>query len=260
MGKLLAKASALVLALAAPSLLRADDDAAAKAIIDKAVKAHGGQDNLAKIKAATWTDKGKFYGLDADGPGIDFTAKTAIHGPTKRRMSVEGEVEGEKFSYLTVVNGDKGWTKSEDEVEEMEDEELTEQREQMFADWTAFVNPSTLESDSFKLSPLREIQVEQRTLVGVRAKAKDRRALNLYFDKGTGLLTKTDWQVIDTEGVVGGGEVQQEVFLSDYKDVNGVKAATKTIVKWAGKRYVECESSEFQFTDKLDDSLFNKPE
>jgi hypothetical protein len=237
---------------------RADDQATSTAVIERHLKAVGGEEKLAKIKAATWKDKGKFFGLGDEG--IDYTAETSALGTTKRKMSIQGEVANEKFSVVIVVSGDKGWTKTEDEVEDMDKEELDEQKEQMFADWTAFINPSALKTDAFKLSPLGEIKIEDRPMIGVKATAKGRRDMNLYFDKETGLLRKTEWQVKDTDGNVGGGEVQQEVLLSEYKDFDGVKVATKVSVKWAGKPYVESEQSDFQFHDKLDDAVFAKPD
>ncbi len=80
------------------------------------------------------------------------------------------------------MNGDQGWTKTDDEVEDMDKENVDEQKEQLFADWTAFINPVALKTDAFKLAPLGETKVEDRTLVGVRASAKGRRDMNLYFD------------------------------------------------------------------------------
>jgi hypothetical protein len=160
---------------------RADDDAAAKASVEKHIKAIGGEEKLAKVKAATWQDTGKFFGLGE--AGIEYTGDTNVSGPTKRRLTVQGEIDNEKFTMLIIVGGDKGWTKTGDEVEEMDKEELDEQKEQMFADWAVFVNPAVLKTDAFKLSPLGEIKVEDRPLVGVKASSKGHRDLNLYFDK-----------------------------------------------------------------------------
>ena len=46
-------------------------------MIEKAIKAMGGEENLAKGKAFTFTMKGKLYGM---GDGIDYTA-TIPHAP-----------------------------------------------------------------------------------------------------------------------------------------------------------------------------------
>jgi hypothetical protein len=42
-------------------LVRADDQSAAEALIDKAVQAMGGETKLAKLRAATWKAKGTFH-------------------------------------------------------------------------------------------------------------------------------------------------------------------------------------------------------
>jgi hypothetical protein len=237
---------------------RADDNAPAKAVIEKAIKAVGGEEKLSKIKAATWKDNGKFYGFGEDG--IDFTSSTTSLGTTKRAMAIEGSVAGEKFDVRIIVSDKGGWTKTGDEVEEMDDEELTEQRQQMFADWHAFINPLALKSEKFKVTPLGDMKIEGRDTVGVRVTCKGQKDMNLYYDKETGLLAKTEWQVKDTDGLVGGGEVQQEAWVSDYKEFNGIKLPTKSVVKWAGKKYVESESSDYQLVEKLEGDPFVKPE
>ena len=56
------------LVLAAPALVRADDDAEMKALIEKAIKAHGGADKLNKQKATTMKFKGKIYAV---GDGLE---------------------------------------------------------------------------------------------------------------------------------------------------------------------------------------------
>src|SRR5438128_4564344 len=86
--------------------LRADDQADAKGIIDKAIKATGGEDKLAKYKAATWKGKGK---INLMGNEIEFTADAAVQPPKQSRSRIEADFNGMKFERTQVVNGDKGW-------------------------------------------------------------------------------------------------------------------------------------------------------
>jgi hypothetical protein len=57
---------AVVCALAGPGRPQDSDDA--RALIDRAIKAHGGADKLAKHKAETWKAKGTMYAGDMKAP------------------------------------------------------------------------------------------------------------------------------------------------------------------------------------------------
>src|SRR2546428_402188 len=105
MQRLLFVPCALILAL--PAAGRADDAADMKALVEKAIQAHGGADNLAKQKAVVVKMKGKFHGLP--GAVIDYTSETSSQQPAKLRTVVEGDVMGTTFKVVQIVNGDKGW-------------------------------------------------------------------------------------------------------------------------------------------------------
>src|SRR5262245_48507259 len=76
----------LAVLLAAAGGVRADE-ADAKAIIEKAIKATGGAEALKKFTAESVKTKGKFYGM---GEGIDYTAEASYQFPGKMRIEVEG--------------------------------------------------------------------------------------------------------------------------------------------------------------------------
>jgi hypothetical protein len=245
----------VVLGVAAPG--RADDQAEARAVVAKAIKALGGEDSLKAFKAATWKGKGKFYGFG--GQGLDYTAEWAFQGPKQYRVAIDSEVGGQKAQQIVVINGDKGWVKINDMLMDLPKDALEEQQEQAFINWVTFVMPAALLDKSFELSSLGEMEVEKRPAVGVRAVCKGHRDLNLYFDKETGLLVRGEYRVKDVQGLQGGKEVTQEVLLSDYQPVQGIKQAMKAAIKWDGKPYVDAELSDLKYTDRLDDSLFAKP-
>jgi hypothetical protein len=63
------------LVLAWSGLAWSGEDVDPKAVVAQALKAMGGEAKLAKHKAATWTEKGTYYG---QGNGQDFTGKYAV--------------------------------------------------------------------------------------------------------------------------------------------------------------------------------------
>src|SRR5262249_29657810 len=95
----------LGLSLAIPA--RADEQADLKAIVEKAVKASGGEEKLTKFKAMNMKMKGKFYGM---GDGIDYTMEIWVQQPGQSKSEVSFEANGMKFTFAQVLNGDKGWT------------------------------------------------------------------------------------------------------------------------------------------------------
>ena len=98
--------------------------------------------------------------------------------------------------------------------------------------------------------------VEKRAALGVKVSSKGHRDVDLYFDKETGLLVKTETRVkMDGSDV----EVQEESFASEYKEVQGTKQAMKFTVKRDGKLFVEGEATELTLSEKLDASTFAKP-
>jgi hypothetical protein len=240
------KAGSAALAVCVALLAGAFGQAAEpKATIDAAIKAAGGAEKLAKFNTETWKEKGTYYGM---GAGQPYTGTYAVVWPDKFRMEIEG-------AFIIVLNGDKGWMKEGDNTSEMTKEQLEEQKENHYAGWVASLLP--LKDKAFTLAAADEIKVDNRPAVGVKVSRKDHRDVNLYFDKETGLLVKSATRAKDLEA--GGKEFTQEVFLSDYKEIEGAKVPMKVAVKRDGKQFVEAENLEVKPSPKLDDKTFAKP-
>jgi outer membrane lipoprotein-sorting protein len=233
-------ASALALILTGP--LQADEP---RGIIEKAIKAAGGEEKLAKAKAQTWTEKGTYYGM---GNGLPYTGKYAVQWPGKFRMEIEN-------AFIIVLNGDKGWIKSMGETKDMTAEQLEEQKREHQAGYVATLVP--LKDKAYTLAALGEIKVGDRPAVGVKISHKDIRDVSLYFDKETNLLVRSEWRVKSQEQM--GKEMTQEALYADYKEVDGVKIPMKITINRDGKVFVEAVNSDVKLAEKLDDKTFEKP-
>ena len=242
---------AVAVVLSAAVTARADD-ADAKAIVDKALRAHGGADTVAKFSATTTKFKGTVHSM---GQALPFTGEIATQGADRVKVDVEAEAAGMKFRFVSVLSGDKGWIKAPGaDTKEMDKDELAEAKEQAHAGWVASLVPLT--GKGLTLAKIGEVEIDKRPALGVKVSGKGRRDVDLYFDKETGLLVKAESRVKD-EG--SGQEVTQESFYADYKDVQGVKYAMKITVKRDGKPYVEGEVTDVEFAEKLDAGVFAKP-
>src|SRR5262245_5280551 len=95
--------------------VRADDQPDAKVMLDKAMKAMGGEAKLAKLKTAAAKVK-----LSTSEGGMDFTIDmdATYQGLSQYRAELEVQGGGQNFKGMLVINGDKGWFKRMDKTED----------------------------------------------------------------------------------------------------------------------------------------------
>jgi outer membrane lipoprotein-sorting protein len=250
MRKVLFLSAAVCLTLTLAGRASAQDES--RAVIAKAVKAAGGAKKLGKLKVARAKFKGKG---EFEGAPVALTGEIATQLPRQMRLEVQAEVQGVNVTVLNVVNGDKGWLQVLGKTMPLEDEELKDQQEGLHAEYVQTLVP-LLKDKGFTLDALGEARVNGRAAVGVRVASKGHKDVNLYFDKATGLLTKSERRALDDARK----EVTEETFYSDHKDVDGVKVPMKVVVHHDGKKFLEMEVTEYRFLDRIDDSEFARPE
>jgi len=234
------------------SALRADD-AEARALVARAVKAVGGAEKLAKFKAAKWKGEGKLRVNETTVVGIEGT--WSIQLPERQRLDLTADF-GARAMITFAVDGDRGaWQKSGESVSDFSADRFAEQRENMYGQW--LVGLPGLADPSVTLHPPAEVKFEGRPATVMRVSSKGRRDVFLTFDKATGLAVQSETRVKDL--FAPDGEMDEVTVYSDYKDFDGFKFPTKVVVKRDGKVYMEAVRSEFQFVDKFDDNFFTKP-
>jgi hypothetical protein len=219
------------------------DDAKVRDLIARAVKAHGGAENLAKWKASTLKIKGKLLQLD-------YTAQTSVQLPDRFR----NEAQSQLGKLLQIVSGDHGWIKVGDIARDCADEEVAETRELLHAVEVSHL--TALSEKEYKLTLAGEVKIEGRPAVGVRVERAGFRDVTLFFDKENDLLVKAQTRLKKPQG---GEDVEAETCYGDYRKVDGVMAAHKFTIKYDGKVFNDAEITEVKFADKLDDNLFEKP-
>jgi hypothetical protein len=239
----------LVFGVAAPA--RADDAPDPKAIIQKAIAAHGGEANLSKYKAETMKAKGT---VNANGMEIAYTGDFTFQPPGQLKYVMEAEAGGQKFTIAIVVNRDKGWMKIADMLMEMPKDRLHESQEALYGHWAGSLVP-LVKHKGFTLAAVGEVKIDGKDAVGVRVSHKGHRDINFLFDKKTGLLLKAETQVKDDSGQ----EVHQEAFFSDYKESEGTKYPARMSMKRDGKDYLTMEVIERKAVESVDDSEFAQP-
>jgi hypothetical protein len=243
-----ALAAALVIGIALPA--RADDNDA-KAIIDKAIKALGGEEKLAKLKAYSWKAKGA---ITFGGNDNEFTSQATVQGLDHFRSEFDGDFGGNKVKGVTVLAGDKGWRIFADNKMELEKEALANEKRALYLQ----VVPATilpLKEKGFKVEAAGEEKVGDKPALVVKATGPDDKTFTLYFDKESGLPVKLKAKVVGFNG----DEFTQETTFADYKEFDGVKKATKVESKRDGEKFLGSQVTEFKILEKVDPKTFEEP-
>jgi len=238
----------LCLALAGGLTLAQEDES--RALIDKAIKAHGGEKALAKTKAGESKGKGTIHLMG----GIEFTADNYAQMPDKFKSVMRLTVMNMNITVTQGFDGKKLWIQVNDKTMDLDDKLVDTVKEALYAEHLATLVP--LKDKGVKLSPLGETKVEGRAAVGVQASSKGHKDVNLFFDKTTNMLLKLELRTVDP---MSGQEVTQEKIYLEYKDVDGAKTPSKLLVHQDGKKFLEMEISDIKVVDRLDDSIFAKP-
>ena len=246
-----ARLSVVAASLFLVTLARAQD-AGALALLDKAVKATGGEAKLAKLQALTLKGQGKIFDM---GMEIPFTATFYTLGVDQGRIVTELNQAGNKITEIRVINKDKGWTKDNQQpTQAMNKDTLTEEKESLYFNYITTLAP--LKGKDYKLVGLAETKIDDKPALGLGITHKDHRTVKLWFDKETGLLVKSERRVKDPEN---GKESTEEVLFGNYKEFDGIKIATKYTIKAMGKTTAEMDVTDAKPAEKLDATLFDKP-
>jgi 1,4-alpha-glucan branching enzyme len=251
MKRLLCAIAAVALVVVLSDVVQAADEKEASPILDKAIKALGGEEKLAKAKVVNWKSKGTISFGDNDNP---FTGETTLQGMDHLRGEFEADFGGQMFKGVTVVAGDKGWRNFADMITEMDKDGVENEKRMIYLQYVA-VTLLPLKQKDFKLATAADEQVAGKPAVGLKVTGPDSKEFTIYFDKESGLPVK---QVAKVIGFMG-EEFTQETTYEAYKDFDGIKKATKIAAKRDGQKFIEQEITDFKVLDKVDAAKFSEP-
>ena len=105
------------------------DEKEATAILDKAIKALGGEEKLTKVNAYSLKAK---ECITFNGNDNEFTAKAIHQGLDHFRSEFEVKFGDNEVKGVTVLNGDKGWRKFGDMEKEMNGDQLKDEKRTIY--------------------------------------------------------------------------------------------------------------------------------
>jgi hypothetical protein len=219
----------------------------AKAILDKAIQALGGEEKLAKASTHSWKSKVK---LQVGGEEREFSSQVTVKGLDQFRR----EFTLPQFKGLVIIDGEKGWRVGRSNTVELDGDALAKEKRNAYLQ----IIPITLlplKGKGFKYELAGEEKVGDKPAVVLKVTEPDGKDFTLSFDKESSVPVK------QVAKVIGGGGMEStiETTFLDYKDLGGIKKATKIVVKRDGEPSYELEISEFNILDKVDASTFAEP-
>lgn len=237
-----------LVAVAGPALAQ---DSFATAAVNKAIEAHGGAAALNKAKTARTTGKGTI--TMPDGQKVEYVSTAVYSLPDKYKLEVTGELAKLKLTTTQIVNGKKVKTRALlGGNEQPQPDKLKDETIQAAIVQEASLLTPLVDGKKFAVKGDKDADVNGNPAsVVVVTGGGLTRELKLFFDKKSNALVKMQRK---TAGV-GGGEVDEETYLSDLKAVDGVKLPGKVVVHHNKKEFMTI-AADWKFLDKVDAAEF----
>ena len=108
---------------------------------------------------------------------------------------------------------------------------------------------------AFELSAIPATKVDRREALGVRVSSKGQEDIDLFFDKQSGLLVKSERMAMDPDR----DDVRREDFFRNYRKSGGGTRWTSVAIFEEGKKLLEMDMVSLQWVDRIPDSEFVKP-
>jgi hypothetical protein len=198
----------IAVVLGAPGMAARAQEPRPEEILDKAIRAHGGEEKLAGLSGFTFKERQVY----PDAPTWD--SQTVVQLPGRYRWERTTSSEGKSSTTVIVLDGERGWMK-------MSDHATPYPRTFIESFWKytlPYEGPRSIlrlrarqKNPACQFTTTGEGTVEGRPAVGLRMKLEGGPEATWYFDKETGLLLKTEQRTKRFEG-------EDEVYVTLYED------------------------------------------
>jgi hypothetical protein len=244
--------------LSAPVSNGTADDREVAAIVNKAMKALGGEDKLSNIEAVTWKTTGWVNMLYQGPEHFKFTGELTIAGLDRSRSElIMFDSGGNKDRIRSVLNGDDAWLSWGDVPFKPTPHAPALKRSLCLAMIPVTLAP--LKDPRFKIEVGGDEKVGNRPAVVLNVTCPDGETIKVSFDKESGLPLNAVGKALLFDDSVMNLDATQEMIYSNYKDFGGIKTAAQIDIKSDGLNGFnrKLEVIEFKILKPVDPSLFS---
>ena len=171
------------------------DEAQVNQVLDKAIKALGGEEKLAKATPLPGRRRARSR---SRGTTTTFHGESTVQGHRPFPFDFEGEFNGNPFKALTVLSGDKGWRKF-GQMQEMDPDAVKNEKRTVYL----MVVPTILlplKSKDFKVQSAADDKINGKPVAALKITGPDGKDFTLFFDKESGLPVRLVASVVGWMG------------------------------------------------------------
>jgi hypothetical protein len=222
-----------------------------QALIERAIRAHGGQERLARARA----DRVKMKGTLAVGTArVPFVSETTVQMPGQLKSVVEMTTGGKSHTVVHLINGERSSVTIDGKDQPLTPALRAQVRQMLDLDHAMRLVP-LLRDPLYRLSALPEMKLSGRPTAGVRVTVGGQRELRLYFDKATALLVKTEYELDGPDSK----KVRHEAFYGAYREFEGHRRPGKIVAFRDGTRVMDAEVVEVKYFARIGPAEFTRP-
>jgi hypothetical protein len=231
---------------------QADADDESRAIIQKAIQAHGGKDKLSQTKAEIVSTRGTMQ-IPKIG-SLPLTGESYAQLPGQFKAVVRTEFQGQAIVLVQMLDGERASVSVNGIGQPVPPRLLDELKEARFAENAQTLTP-LLEGKAYRVTALKEENIKGRPAVGILVQAPGHKDYRMYFDKARGLLVKTERRALNHAMQ----DVLQESFWDDFKETAGITRPRRFLVTHDGQVQMQGEITEVRYADTLLADTFAGP-
>jgi hypothetical protein len=181
-------------------------------IVQKAIRALGGEDRLGRQVATRYQLTGKLHVGGTEDFAFTGEMFTQPNGDFKYTLDLKAN--NLSFGFTMVLVGDKGWRSVSGMVEDHDAATLEDMKRSRYYDRVTTLVP-LLKDKGFTLTALGETTIKEKAATGIKVAHKGQEDISIFFDKETFLPVKTDYR---SKALGDEKATRQETYFSDWRE------------------------------------------
>jgi|Deesub1362B_J571_1020462.scaffolds.fasta_scaffold02073_3 predicted Zn-dependent peptidase len=219
--------------------------AKAKKILNASIESIGGIDRLKEVKNITIIQDTKITTPQGE---FKISSKDITVYPDKSRSEVKmpfGEI-------IMVLNGEKGWMKSPQGIQNLPESQLKDMKKSLERDTIYLLQ--NIRKEGIEIQTLEPEEIKGKKVEVILITDAKGNSIKLAIDSETSLIVRKSYQ-----GKTMMGPAKLEEFYSDYREVSGIKIPFHIIINSNDKKFAEVNILEVKINSQIPESLFERP-